>query len=92
MYIQIHFKENSNLTPRARRQHWWQPGQSSDLQRGCGHPPGSFEIFMMIEEMWSGHPLGSFEISMITNWNSHVNRGDAAVAALQDPFFHINSR
>ena len=50
------------------------------------------KIFMLIEEMWSGHPLGSFEISMITNWNSHVNRGDAAVAALQDPFFHINSR
>ena len=35
------------------------------------------KIFIMIEEIWSGDPLGSFEISMITNWNSHVKRGDA---------------
>ena len=73
MYIQIHFKENSNLTPRARQQHWWQPAQSSDLQRGCGRPPGSFENINVNRE----------EIFMLIAGNIHVNRGD--VVTLQDP-------
>ena len=92
MYIQIHFKENSNLTPRARQQHWWQPAQSSDLQRGCGRPPGSFENINVNRE----------EIFMLIAGNIHVNRGDVVRSptrilsnvnffSIQRNFHHISS-